>query len=262
VARLTKNIQLLACASAIFALLTGAEANADALDRLGASTSSAADKIVIDAESLLRSVSDVHYEHLHAPASDQVTGNTAHNDCSGFVSYLLAKHAPAQYAAISSKQPQKEYPQAKTYAKFFTELESTRAGWKKVLNINHVKRGDYIAWAKQIVPGQKSGNTGHVAIVAAPPGDVRETTVNDKRVLYVEIKVIDSSSVDHFAPDLLPPNAGQKHRDGIGEGYVRIIVDTDHKPVGYWEGTFWNEGGKPISGPSYTPIIGFARLVN
>lgn len=226
---------------------------------------SAADKIFNKAESLLGTVKDVHYEHLHSAANQQVDGNIAHNDCSGFVSYLLAKYAPAQYSAIASEQPDKNYPQAKIYAQFFNTLsaaQSSHAGWLKVDNFRDLKRGDFIAWAKQVVPGQKPGNSGHVAIVAEPPGDVAETTVNEKQVRFIALKVIDSSSVDHFPPDTLPPNAGQKHRDGLGEGFVRIIVDADNHPIGYWEGTYWNEGDKPIKGPSYTPTIGFARLIS
>lgn len=226
------------------------------------SNKSPADKVFNKAESLLGTVRDVHYEHLHSPAKEQIDGKIAHNDCSGFVSYLLDKYAPTQYLSISSEQPDKNYPQAKTYAKFFNELKSDQSGWLKVDNFHDLKRGDFIAWAKQVQPGQKPGNSGHVAIVAEPPGEVEEAVVNEKQLRFVAIKVIDSSSVDHFAPDLLPPNAGQKHRDGLGEGFVRIIVDTDNHPIGYWEGTYWNEGDKPIKGPSYTPTIGFARLVS
>ncbi len=219
-----------------------------------------ADQIFDDAASLLGSVKDVHYEHLHSPAADQVSGSTAHNDCSGFVSYLLAKHAPDQYSIIAAEQPTKDYPQAKTYAKFFSELRDGKSGWSKVQDIRALRRGDFIAWAKPVVPGQKSGNSGHVAIVAASPAAAETASTGDKQVRFVSIKVIDSSSVDHFAPDILPPNAGQQHRDGLGEGYIRIIVDADYNPIGYWEGTYWNEGNKPISGPSFSPVIGFARL--
>jgi len=224
-----------------------------------------ADKVFNKAESLLGTVKDVHYEHLHSAANDQVVGNVAHNDCSGFVSYLLSKYAPTQYSAISSEQPDKSYPQAKIYAKFFNTLNSVQSGqsgWLKVDNLHELKRGDFVAWAKPIVPGQKPGNSGHVAIVAETPGEIAEALVDEKQIRFIALKVIDSSSVDHFAPDILPPNAGQRHRDGLGEGFVRIIVDADNHPIGYWEGTYWNEGDKPIKGPSYTPIIGFARLVS
>ncbi len=218
-------------------VLTGAAALSlcigSAIASATADSDTVADKVFNKAESLLGTVKDVHYEHLHCPASQQVDGSVAHNDCSGFVSYLLAKYAPKQYSSISSAQPEKDYPQAKTYAKFFNELNSDQAGWQKVDNFHDLRRGDFIAWAKQVQPSQKPGNSGHVAIVAEPPGNPTEAIVNDKSVQFIAIKVIDSSSVDHFAPDLLPPNAGQKHRDGLGEGFVRIVVDAENHPIGY-----------------------------
>jgi cell wall-associated NlpC family hydrolase len=228
-------------------------------------TASLADRIFENAETLLESVKDVHYEHLHCAAPEQIqdSGMAAHNDCSGFVSYLLAKIAPKQYQAIQEEQPKANYPQAKTYAKFFTDLAPSdkHLGWLKIANFHDLKRGDFIAWAKPVVPGQKPGNSGHVAIVAQGAPELAEEKIEDKTIRFVSVKVIDSSSVDHFSPDVLPPNAGQKHRDGLGEGFVRVVLDADDKPIGYWEGTYWNEGGKPIKGPSYTSVIGFARLV-
>lgn len=228
--------------------------------------SDTSNQILLQAETLLDKAQDVHYEHLKDSASEQIqnSGASAHNDCSGFVSYLLLKNAPEQYAAITQLQPKAWYPQAKTYAQFFLDLQqSNTSGWTKINEVRDLRRGDFLAWAKQTVPGQKPGNTGHVAIVAEnPKGDVQQIEIDGKPIRFISVKVIDSSSVDHFAPDLLPPHAGQSHRDGLGEGFVRIVVDDQNKPCGYWEGTFWNEGGKPISHPSYTPVIGFARLTS
>ncbi len=230
------------------------------------SSATIADRVLSKAESILDNATDVHYEHLHCTAKKQIqdSGSIAHNDCSGFVSYLLAKYAPLQYKAISQEQPRAKYPQAKIYAQFFTNLSPSEkhSGWLKIESFRDLKRGDFIAWAKQTQPGQKAGNTGHVAIIAAPVSDVSEEKIDDKTVRFVSVKVVDSSSVDHFPPDLLPPHAGQQHRDGIGEGFVRIVLDAENNPVGYWEGTYWNEGKKPIQRPSYTPIIGYARIIS
>ena len=51
------------------------------------------------------------------------------------------------------------------------------------------------------------------------------------------------------------------HRDGVGKGVVRIILDQSNRPIGYWEGTYWYEGGKEIRNPTLTESIAFARLV-
>lgn len=225
-------------------------------------------KLYNRAESIIQSATNVHYEHAKESARKQVdfeNGScSAHNDCSGFISYLLVTDAPKHYDVLKAAQPNAHYPQAKTYAQFFSELSSNdpQNGWLKVDLVADLKRGDLIAWAKQKPPGQKRGNTGHVMMVAEPPTAVTEEMVDGKPVRYSSIVVIDSSSVDHFPPDQLPPHAKQEHRDGVGKGTVRIVLDGADNPIGYWEETYWNEGHKPIEHPSYTPIIGFARLAS
>ena len=43
-------------------------------------------------------------------------------------------------------------------------------------------------------------------------------------------------------------------------GNVRIILSADNAPIGYWEGTYWGEGQKQISGPTFTNLVRFARM--
>ncbi|MGV8120481.1 MAG: hypothetical protein AB2L14_12035 [Candidatus Xenobiia bacterium LiM19] len=72
---------------------------------------------------------------------------------------------------------------------------------------------------------------------------------------------MDSSSIYHFQPDITPPQAGQKNRDGLGKGFVRLVLDEGDKPVGYWEGHYSGKYSVDISGPSYSDTIAFGRLV-
>jgi hypothetical protein len=115
-----------------------------------------------------------------------------------------------------------------------------------------LRPGDIIAW-------KETGglNTGHVMMVTYPPGNIQ--TNNGYR--YVEIPVIDSSTTYHFAPEYLPPNAGQKHRNGLGRGMIRLMLSDDDETIGYWAGTYWGEGDKPINGPAMCKMIRFARLM-
>ncbi len=78
---------------------------------------------------------------------------------------------------------------------------------------------------------------------------------------YVQIHVIDSSSVYHFAPEQLPPKAYKKHRNGLGLGGIRIILSESGAPIGYWEGTYWGEGEEPVKGPTLSNLVRFARMV-
>jgi hypothetical protein len=223
------------------------------------------------AEWIYDHATETHYQHLHKPASEQVriVGSDkceADADCSGFVSYVLGEVAPSQYELICAEQPGKDYPQAKTFTKFFLALgpDAKSKGWLRLSGYTDLRPGDMIAWEKPINPDAqtiKKGNTGHVMIVAETPGALATEKVGDKTVHFVPIKVLDCSSVSHFTPETLPPHVQQEHRDGLGKGIVRLIVDDDSKLIGYWEGTFSNVSQKEIKHPTYTDKIGLARLV-
>jgi hypothetical protein len=227
------------------------------------------DKLYQQADQVFQCATNVHYQHLHEPAQGQVSFSAdgkqcdCVNDCSGFISYIIDKIAPKQYAEISRMQSNHTYPQAKTFAQFFSDLPTDRSdrGWLKIDKVSELRRGDLIAWEKKPIPGKKSGNSGHVMIVAAPPSKAFYDTSTDQTYRYVSVPVIDSSSVDHFQPEELPPHAMAQHRDGIGKGCVRVLIDEEDRPIGYWEGTYWNEGSKPIQHASIAPVIACARLI-
>jgi len=211
----------------------------------------------------------VHYHHTHDQASEQVQINDGKtcdsvNDCSGYVSYILESVAPSHYRAAEAFSGRRAHPHADTYAKFFDSLstDTPTHGWLKVSSAADLVRGDIVAWENPSVEeGLKHINTGHVMIVVDPPKRVERTRVGNAMISYVPVYVIDSSSVDHFPPESLPPLAHQSHRDGVGMGVIRIVVDNHDHAIGYWEGTFWGEGNKAITKPKYADMIRFARLV-
>lgn len=213
---------------------------------------------------------ETHYLHEHEDAAQQVAIDgsekcTVDADCSGFVSYLLSQTAPKQYESVLALQPSRDYPQAKSYARFFQSLSSDTpsGGWLGLKSYRALRRGDIIAWAKPPSPeqaGKRRGNTGHVMIASGPAGTPETTNVDGQPVRFVPVAVIDCSSVNHFRPEVLPPQTSQDHRDGLGMGTVRLIVDDNDKVIGYWEGTYSNESQVNIHHPTYSDIIGFARL--
>ena len=239
----------------------------------------------------------VAYRHHKVPASRQVEVSTdgsctSLNDCSGFLGYLLNKVSPRHFEPIRALQPERPYPQAKAYVRFIASLPEGKpaGGWFRLASYRDLRRGDVIAWESQrsirsaevdeqgsnrsIKPERTAeltdrgarktkraqGNTGHVAIVAGAPQAVAEVSLDDRIIRYVPVPVIDSSSVAHFRPEALPPLAHQKSRNGVGKGMIRLILDDRDRAVGYWEGTFWSEGGKELQSPSYSKRIEFARL--
>ncbi len=225
------------------------------------------DSVFDEANYVFNHAAAVRYSHHHAPAGKQVRFNgdscTASTDCSGFVSYVLHKVAPKHYSAVHDWERKTPYPQAKAYETFFAQLDtsSPQEGWIKIRNFRELKRGDIIAWRIPKKPEHKGGNTGHVMIVAEKPLEVKEVSLDGQQVRCVDVPVIDSSSVDHFAPEELPPHAHQEHRDGLGKGTIRLIIDSDDRAIGYWEGTYWGEGHRTIHKPTFTRLIEFARLL-
>lgn len=224
---------------------------------------SASERIYEEAEQIFQKATSTHYRHNKLPASEQLgfadgTECSVDTDCSGFVSYVLNKVAAPQYEPIRRMQIDRAYPQAKSFALFFKQLSDTSAssGWQRVSKYSDLKRGDLIAWEKPRDPGPR-GNTGHVMFVVDAPAPIEVT--EGKR--YVSILVLDCSSVTHFAPETLPPNTHQTVRNGLGRGSIRLLLDENDNPIGYWEGNYSAEKDRQILKPSLSDNIGFARLV-
>ncbi|MBX9689669.1 MAG: DJ-1/PfpI family protein [Candidatus Obscuribacterales bacterium] len=214
------------------------------------------------AESIFSNARDVAYEHHEVRASRQIAAApdgalVAHTDCSGFISYIVESVAPKHYAVVREREPGASYPQAKIWASFFDTLNSNTAtdGWLGISDWRNLRPGDFIAWKEG---SDAARNTGHVMMVLHQPGSIQE--LNGYR--YIEIPVIDSSSVYHFPPERLPPNANQTRRNGVGEGCIRLILSASDQPIGYWAGTYWGEGDEPVTRPSFSKLIRFARMVS
>jgi hypothetical protein len=221
------------------------------------------------ADKIFKDARVVHYEHLHQPAREQVQskdGNlVSRNDCSGFISYVLFNIAPKHYHPIREMQPDRNYPQAKTFARFFQRLsaEESHDGWIGVRSFRDLRRGDIIAWEKGQTSTNHSGkgNSGHVMMVRDTPRKLESVIYEGRQLVMVSVPVLDSSSVYHFPPEELPPSAEQSHRDGLGKGDIKLVVDEQGRPIGYWEGTYWGEGQKDVRKPSFSEIIGFGRMI-
>ena len=225
-------------------------------------TTTVGDQALALAKSIFNNATVASYAHNEVLASRQIVTESdgsvkAHTDCSGFISYIVQSVAAKHYHVVREREPGSKYPQAKIWARFFDGLDTERPtdGWIAIKKWQDLKPGDLIAWEE----GKTSaaGNTGHVAMVMHAPNEVRE---GNQRLFSVQ--VIDSSSVYHFAPEQLPPKASQLHRDGIGIGYIRILLSEENSPIGYWAGTYWGEGKKPIKGPTHSEYIRFARMIS
>ena len=222
------------------------------------------------AQSIFKDADLVQYKHSHSPADQQVIKEQdghfdVRTDCSGWISYLVQSIAPRHYQLVASMQPKASYPKAKTWAQFFASLNSQEPanGWQRITDFRELRRGDIIAWVKGkgAVDHAGHGNTGHIMMVADPPQAEQQEVLGSEKIRYVSVRVIDSSSVYHFPPEELPPHAKQEHRNGLGIGYIRILLSDSDEPIGYWEGTYWGQGDKPIKSPKHSTVVCFGRMV-
>jgi hypothetical protein len=228
--------------------------------------SSLGGKALSVADWVFDNTSENHYAHVHGKADKQVIiheGKVISNtDCSGFINNILKTAAPKHYEMVV-KFNQGKRPIAATYNDFFAGLDAARSkhGWQGINSVFDLLPGDLIAWKSPKYEEYHKGNSGHVMILALlPPTKVEGRLVAGKLTRFIELTVVDSSSVTHFPPEQLPQMAKQRKRDGVGKGVIRIILDKNDQPIGYWEGTFWNEGGKEIRKPTATTDVHFARL--
>ena len=164
------------------------------------------------AEQLLRAVRETHYEHrTHVDAASGVYDV----DCSGLVDYLVKRVAPTQFAQLPVETGHTR-PRAKVYYRFFQALrQNPLPGWESVPFLDDARRGDILAWERVTLLTAK-GDTGHVAIVAAPPTRQADGTFR--------VEVYDSSMHPHDA------DSRTEGTTGVGKGVIVISVNSRGEP--------------------------------
>jgi hypothetical protein len=159
--------------------------------------------------------------YAHRTDVDEALGRFDY-DCSGFLSYALARANPAAYAALRSFATRR--PRAKDFVTWITAGLAARSTWTRIPDVAHLAPGDVVAWMKP--PGIESKNTGHVMIVDAAP-----RARSDREWV---VPILDSSASAHGAGDTREATKAS----GLGRGTVVLVVDPAGKPLAYR----WSEG--------------------
>jgi hypothetical protein len=198
-----------------------------------ATTRPAASPLLARAYRMIENLKATTYQHV--TDIDEQTGEY-YCDCSGFVSYLLRKEMPAQYAAVPYPKPFR-HPRAVDFHDAFaaapTEaVEGTK--WVRIARLADARAGDVVAWRKATIP--KMGVTGHIVLLDSTPKPVGPD-------LY-EVVVIDSTSRPH------KDDTRTGDETGVGRGTIYLRVDGDGRPAAF--ATKSAEG--PFTG--YSMVIG------
>lgn len=165
-----------------------------------------------------RIVDNVRYtDYRHHTEVDESTG-TYIMDCSGFVSYVLERVAPALLAMIP-KEVDQPWPRAFEFYEYFSALKRQQSdGWDPIPRLPDVRRGDIIAWRH---PGaiKPQEDTGHVLIVNQTPSAHADDIYS--------VSVYDSSDIPHNG------DTRQDGVTGVGMGEIKFRADSDGRPTSF-----------------------------
>jgi hypothetical protein len=161
--------------------------------------------------------------YVHQTNVDEAAGRFDY-DCSGFVSYALARVQPDAYEALHVFAQRR--PLAKHYVSWIVSLEEHPSpAWRRVAEVGSLVPGDVIAWRRPADSASRS--TGHVLIVA---GAVEKRAAGE----WV-VPIVDSTGVTHGRADSRRP----AHATGLGLGTIVLVADARGVPVAFR----WSEGG-------------------
>lgn len=136
-------------------------------------------------------------------------------DCSGFVSLVLERTAPAALAAVPQVAGKTRRLAADFYAAFAAAPATPAPGaWQRIVRLADLQPGDIIAWAH---PDHAAGeDTGHLVFVAAAP-------LPEPHACW-RIRVLDCTSTPH-GNDTRPAGT-----NGIGQGTMWFTASADGSP--------------------------------
>ena len=158
-----------------------------------------------------------HTNYQHNIFIDEAAG-TYDVDCSGFVSYILGRVAPAHLNLIPFGVSDSRLL-AQDYYTFFSLLpKETTDGWRQILYLRDVRRGDLIAWP--LPP--PNPDTGHVFVVAADSVAVDASTL--------AVMAYDASDIPHYDDSRGP---GKQFQTGVGSGTFHLQINPAGAPVAF-----------------------------
>jgi hypothetical protein len=217
------------------------------------------DDICTRAEWALDHVMSSTYRHNRKTAFEQISENlrtgelNASTDSAGFLSWVLFSVSPGHLFTIQGDSDQ--CPDSNAFAKFFSQIarRDTKDGWLNIPSALELERGDVIALG--VSSAKQKGDEGRVMIVASPASEIHTARIGGQDYQYVSVRVIDSSPSPHFGEEKLPPLVADQRRNGLGEGTVRIYIDSHGKPTGILLGQTERLGSEPDT----QIVLGMAR---
>ncbi len=186
---------------------------------------------------------DVSYQHRPTVVvfeADDEEAARVHADCSGLVNAVLKRGYSLSDAELTEILGAKR-PIVKHYAK---AIENEH-GFKRITDISDVRAGDILASPYTT----KSGDSGHVMIADESPRELAADFSPAGMTRYV-VRIVDSTSSKHGAPDSRVDNEGKLIHSGLGTGVIAIYCEGS-TIAGYSWGTskssrIWKMAERPL----------------
>jgi hypothetical protein len=155
--------------------------------------------------------------YVHRTDVDEEAGRFDY-DCSGFVSYALARAQPDAYQVLRVFAQRR--PLAKHYVSWIQSLEEhPSVAWRRVAEVGSLVPGDVIAWRRPADSASRS--TGHVLIVAG--------AVERREAGEWVVPIVDSTAIVHGRADSRRP----ARATGLGLGTIVLVADARGAPVAF-----------------------------
>ena len=155
-------------------------------------------------------------------------------NCKGFVNHVLSSKAPDALAEIVNFMCSCDYelplsidgsPRSHHYVYFFKSLldnqNSKSLNWQSVTSVNHLKRGDILAYTfSDLEKINERGMGQHVMIVAEP---IEKNIAGEAEAI---VSIFDSTKTPHGESDIR-----QNGKTGIGRGEICLKTDSNGCPI-------------------------------
>jgi len=247
------------------------------------------DAVIHAARDVADHLADSQYQHKGVGGQPDISQTAdgryrAYTDCSGFVTWLLQRVAPAALAPINEEmgraRERHKWPQAYVFQRYFAKLGRGREqNWQGITDMRKLEAGDVVSWCQDQYctgaqqDGAQADNTGHVMLVNSAPQPVegeayarlldvlkkKQSALPPTTKAVYSLPVVDSSGTKHYDD---PTRSKAEGISGVGTGSIYFAVDEQGAPIGmqFPGGAFRFTGAESQRG-THTVGFGMGRLI-
>lgn len=250
---------------------------------------SSSDTVIHTAQDIADHLADSQYQHKGVDGQPDISQEEdgryrAYTDCSGFVTWVLNRVAPAAMTPINDEmrrtRERHKWPQAYVFQRYFAKLGMGHDQyWQGITDLRQLVAGDVVSWCQDQYcagaqeDGAHADNTGHIMLVKGAPQPItgeaysrllatlqkKQSSLPPATKAVYSLPVVDSSGTKHYDD---PTRSKAEGTSGVGTGSIYFAVDEQGAPIGmqFPGGAFRFPGSAGQNG-EHTVGFGMGRLV-